>query len=166
MAQVPAVLLHAFRFKGRRLENLAFTLRCHLISRASTTRGSRRLQPEGPSKSVAACQPPLPQPGLLLQQALLSAALGGASTDELQEGQLQGPKARTPGLLPHFRGAHPERRVSRKVVHTPSEAKLRRKACLLWERSKMFIPIGDTRVYDDASGATDGMGRALPGISL
>lgn len=89
MCQVPAVL-HAFLFKGRCLENPAFTLKGsrllpHLMGKHY--RGSRRLQPEGPSKPVVACQPPLPQP-VLLQQALLSTALGGAATDELQEGQL------------------------------------------------------------------------------
>lgn len=29
--------------------------------------------------------------------------------------------------------------VSRKIIRTPSEAKLLRKACLLWERPKSFM---------------------------
>lgn len=57
---------------------------------------------KGPS-SPSACASP--------QQVLLSAALGGAATDDLQEGQLPNPKARTPGLLPPFKGGFQEDRM-------------------------------------------------------
>lgn len=131
MGQVPAVL-HAFMGKGRCPENLAFTL----MGKHYRT---RRLRPKGPSKPWQ--QASLLSLSLCFSSAgLLSAALGGAATDELQEGHLQNPKARTPGVFPHFKGGHPERQVSRRIVRTPSEARPLRKACVLWEIAKMVMP--------------------------
>lgn len=58
----------------------------------------QKIATQGSLQPCGSMPAPLPQPGLLPQQGLLSVALGGAATDELQEGQLQNPKAGTPGL--------------------------------------------------------------------